>query len=105
MTESAILRDIRDALNRTGRCRVVRNNVGVDVDRGTRYGLGNGSPDLVGVLRNGRAFCIEVKAPRGRMRPEQEAWWRAARAWGVTGGVARSVPEALALLAEAEGTP
>lgn len=100
--ETALTRNIRLAVNRTGRARIVRNNVGVDSTRGVRYGLGNGSPDLCGALRGGRAFCIEVKTRTGRLRPEQEAWWRSARQWGVLGGVARSVEEALTLLTEAE---
>lgn len=102
MSERAIQNDIRAAINRTGRARLVRNNVGVDVQRGVRYGLNVGSPDLVGVLRSGRAFCIEVKAKDGRLRREQICWWRAAQSFGITGGVARSVPEAMDLLEAAE---
>lgn len=100
--ETALTRNIRLAVNRTGRARVVRNNVGLDSTRGVRYGLGNGSPDLCGALRGGRAFCIEVKTASGKLRPEQEAWWRSARQWGVLGGVARSIAEAMALLDAAE---
>lgn len=99
--ETALMREIRAALNATGRCRVVRYSVGYDATNKVRYG-NPGWPDLIGVLRSGRAFMVEVKTSTGRLRPEQEAFWRAARAWGVTGGVARSVPEALALLAAAE---
>lgn len=94
-SESALSKDIRAALNATGLVRLVRNNVGVDTAKGVRYGLGNGSPDLVGVLTNGVCFCIEVKTSNGRVSKDQEAWWRAARQWGVKGGVARSVQEAL----------
>ncbi len=101
MSETAILRDIREALNATGRVRVVRNNVGFDPEHKVPYGLGRGSADLVGVLRNGRCFCVEVKTPKGRLSREQVAWWRAATSWGIQGGVARSVPEALQLLDEA----
>jgi hypothetical protein len=76
----------------------MRNSCGFDHEKKVRYGLSVGSPDLVGVLRSGRAFCIEVKSPGGRLRPEQAAFWRAARAWNVAGGVATSVADALALL-------
>ena len=102
MTESELQHRIREALNSTGRCRVVRNNVGVDTDRGVRYGLGVGSPDLVGILRVGRAFCVEVKRPGKTRSSKQRAWWRAYLAWGGLGGVATSVDEAIDLLDEAE---
>lgn len=108
MRESKIQADIRKALNLDGRVRLLRNSVGFhdgkcqacghDTGHRVRYGLGIGSPDLIGVLRDGRVFAIEVKAARGRESPEQVAWWVAARKWGVTGGTARSVAEAMALL-------
>ena len=97
-SEAAILRYIRHALNQSGRVRVIRNTVGFDQTRNIRYGLGTGSPDLIGPLRDGRIFAVEVKTTRGRMSVEQCAWWMAARKWGVTGGVATSVGEAMALL-------
>lgn len=108
-TEATILGEIREALNTardaTGalRCRLYRNSVGYDEQRRVHYGQ-VGSPDLLGVLRCGRAFGIEVKGERGRMRPEQVAWWKAAALWGVAGGEAHSVAEAMELLAEAERT-
>ncbi len=100
MTEKKIQDDVRKALNLDGRCRVTRYSVGFDAVNKVRYG-NVGWPDLIGVLRNGVAFCVEVKTPTGRVSPEQEAFWRAARKWGVRGGVARSVSEALTLLHEA----
>lgn len=102
MRETAIMRAIRRELNATRRVRLVRNNVGFDTEHRIPYGLGRGSADLVGMLRGGVSFAIEVKTPEGRMSPEQRAWWRAYRAWGGQGGVARTVPEALVLLEEAE---
>lgn len=100
-SEAGILKDIRHALNQSGRVRVIRNTVGFDQTRNIRYGLGTGSPDLIGPLRNGRIFAVEVKTTRGRMSVEQCAWWMAARKWGVTGGVATSVESAMALLDDA----
>lgn len=108
--ESAILRDIRAALNTARdsqghfRCRVVRNTVGVaETDgRAFRYGLGTGSPDLVGMLRGGRAFAVEVKRPGQKLRAEQQAWFKSFYTWGGLGGVATSVDEALAILSNSE---
>jgi hypothetical protein len=102
VTEAGILKDIRHALNSTDRVRVIRNTVGFDQTRNIRYGLGTGSPDLIGPLRSGRIFAVEVKRKGEKLRIEQVAWWMAARKWGVTGGVAHSVDEAMALLDDAE---
>ena len=109
MTETTLSKQIRVALNRTGRVRLLDNEVGFASQERVRYGLGNGSPDLVGVVRPyGRVFCIEVKTPAAYRRPhhglsaDQQAWWRASSHWGVTGGVADSVDRALELLEAAE---
>jgi hypothetical protein len=98
MRESEIQSRIRQAINQTDKARVMRNSVGFDFDKRIRYGLGVGSPDLIGVLRNGRVFALECKAKNGRLSTEQAAWWLAARQWGITGGVAKSVEDALLLL-------
>ena len=106
--ETILSRNIRLTLNRTGRVRLLDNEVGMDQVTHTRYGLGNGSPDLVGALRCGRVFAIEVKTPRAyagknhELSVAQLAWWRAAPNWGVLGGVACSVEQALELLERAE---
>jgi hypothetical protein len=103
-SEATLMREIRHHLNVSGRCRLVRQNVGVDVERGIKYGY-TGQPDLIGVLKDGRCFCIEVKTPKGRVRPEQINWWRSAYQWNVTGGIARSLEGAWRLLDEAERGP
>lgn len=100
MKEGNLMRMIQRELNLTGRVRLLRNSVGFDVANNVKYGQ-PGSPDLWGVLRNGHCFAIEVKSDDGRVSPEQQAWWIAARKWGVLGGVAKSVAEAMALLNEA----
>jgi hypothetical protein len=102
--ETDLMREIKHRLNETGRCRLLRNTVGVDVSRGVKYGY-VGSPDLWGVLPSGVCFAIEVKTPTGRIRPEQSAWFKAAYKWGVRGGVARSLDGAFRLLDEAEAGP
>jgi len=57
------------------------------------YGLGVGSPDLVGAV-NGYAFGLELKSPTGRVRPEQIAWRDAAIRRGVHVAIVRTVEEA-----------
>lgn len=104
VTEKQIQSEIKHFLNSSQRCRLMRNNTGVDTDKGVRYGIGVGGADLVGVLFDpkGQAFCLEIKTPRGRIRPEQYAWWKAAYKWGVRGGVCRSLDGAWKALADAE---
>lgn len=103
VSEAQLMLAIRDSLLATGRVMLWRNNVGQLQDRTGRwvkYGIGVGSPDLVGMLRpDGRFFAVEVKLPGEKPTPEQLAWHRAARASGALVIVAHSVDEALAGLA------
>jgi hypothetical protein len=65
-----------------------------------KYGLGKGSPDLVGILR-GRWVCFEVKAAESDLSDDQirvHAIWER---FGALIFVVRSVGEARAALAEA----
>ncbi len=75
-----------------------------------RYGLQPGSSDLIGwrtvtvtpemVGQQVAVFTsIEVKAASGRLRPEQRQWLDAVQTAGGIGGVARSVADAVAILA------
>jgi hypothetical protein len=103
--ETPLCKSVRLAVNRTMRARIVRNLVGsamMPSGMTVVVGLGTGSPDLVGVLANGRTFCIETKTLNGTARKSQIAWWRAAKKWNVLGGYARSVDNAMMLLAQAE---
>ena len=50
-----------------------------------------GAPDLLGQLTDGRILCVEVKAPSGRLRPDQEAFLNVVRCQGGVAFVARSV--------------
>ena len=109
MTEAALLREIRAALNGAKdsqgryRCRVVRNSVGFDRERKVRYGLGLGSADLIGVIRGtGRVVAFEVKAGAAKPSTDQIAWLRALRTWGGSGAVVRSTAESMAALEAAE---
>lgn len=102
VSETLLMLAIRDALLATGRVLLWRNNCGKLPDRNGRwiaYGLGVGSPDLVGALRpSGRMIAVEVKLPGSKPTPEQIAWHRAANSAGVLVVLAHSVDEALAAL-------
>ena len=99
VSETSLVLAIRDAIIATGRVLLWRNNTGKLQDRTGRwvqYGLGLGSPDLVGILRpSGRMIAVEVKVPGRKPEEHQEAWHRAARAAGALVIVAHSVQEAL----------
>lgn len=66
------------------------------------YGLGTGSPDLVGWRTTPTGVAqfvgIEIKTGTGRVDPEQINWLAQLAAAGGLAGVVRSVEEALALL-------
>lgn len=111
-SETAIQRDIELALGSEPDLLVIRNSVGVarhHTDDGRAYtvpyGLGVGSPDLVGLLRGedgqARWFCLEIKADGGRVSAEQEKCHRVWRSFGAFVAVVRSVDEARSALREA----
>lgn len=52
------------------------------------------------VLCDGRVLFLELKAPRGRLRPEQEAFRDAVLAQGFGWAQVRSLDDALGALAE-----
>jgi len=110
--ETELVARIRAALASLPGVRIARNNVGRLTDRNGRvitYGLGVGSPDLVGsILLDACPHCgeelsaarflgVEVKRPDGRISPEQGAWQAAWNREGAACGVARSVEDAIAL--------
>ena len=112
MTEQQIQQQIRLSCSR-GPVRLYRNNTGTLRDQHGRpvsFGLCKGSADLIGwrtvtvtpemVGQQVAVFTsIEVKAASGRLRPEQRQWLDAVQAAGGIGGVARSVADAVAILA------
>jgi hypothetical protein len=102
MKETPLMRQIQAAVSRTGRATMWRNNVGVDVTRGVRYGMGVGSPDLVGFIHGtGRFFALEVKIESGRASEQQRVWLDFAASRGASVYVVRSVAEALKALEDA----
>lgn len=86
--ETGIQRQIEAAIGALPDLLVLRNSVGaakyVDERSGKEwtvpYGLGAGSPDLVGILApTGRWVCLEVKVPGEKPRANQRechALWR-----------------------------
>lgn len=104
MKETPIMRAIHDAIVLTGRARLWRNNTGVATYGGAKvaYGLGVGSPDLVGFLvPSGRFFALEVKTETGRLSREQRCWHASSVSGGAFVACVRSVEEALRALEEA----
>lgn len=97
--ESNIQKTIMLALSEAG-CLIWRNNTGVlknEANIPIRFGLCVGSSDLVGICE-GKFLAVEVKAPKGRVRPEQQRFIDAVNKAGGIAGVCRSVEDALALI-------
>lgn len=68
----------------------------------TRYGVGKGGADLIGVLGpTGRFVALEVKTESGRLKPHQAAWLALVRKLGGFACVVRSVGDARAAIARA----
>lgn len=111
-SETPIMNAALLALNRLPRVKAMRNNVGKLEDatgRWVTYGLGDGSPDIVGIITIGTerfpiacAFSIEIKRPGGYTKPDrlrlQEAWRRAAVKRGMLSELAFSADEAVAIV-------
>jgi hypothetical protein len=65
----------------------------VDGARLKAMGLVKGAPDLLVCLPGGRGVFIEVKAPKGRVSPEQHGFSFACQGIGWTWFVARSIDD------------
>jgi hypothetical protein len=83
VTESTILRQIRDFLRLNG-WKVVRIHQSLGSERGI--------PDLV-AIRSGQTVWIEVKTPHGRLSAHQQAWLQDLEDHGGWWIVARSVED------------
>lgn len=107
--EKSLQSRIHMAVAAAGGVMVMRNNVGL-VKKGPhwiRYGLGNGSADLIAVVAPwGRFLGIEVKRTKGsKVREDQERWLAVIRRYGGVTGIAKSVEDALRLVEEARQPP
>ena len=105
MSEKEIQREILDALIAHRKVALVWQNDHRNT-RGRKYGAvgkyrPKGIPDIIGVLRGGRAFCLEVKTDKGTVTPEQEAFLCKATDAGALAAVVRNVEEALRAVASA----
>ncbi len=106
-SESDLVKRIRVALSKIG-VKNWRNNVGVLQDKfgnHIRYGLCNGSSDIIGIAPDGRFVAIEVKLPNGKIRPEQQNFIDQVRKSGGIAGVARSEEDAIALFSPLDNPP
>jgi hypothetical protein len=98
--ESEVLKSVMLALGNEKDFRLWRNNVGALPDvtgRIVKYGLGPGSPDLIGILAPwGRLVALEVKTHRkgSKQLEDQRAWERVIREMGGVYEVVRSADEA-----------
>ena len=113
MSEQGVQSAIRLALGSHPGIKVFRNNVGqckTDDGRHLRYGLMVGSGDLIGwrsvvitPAMVGQTFAqfvsVEVKTPKGTVRPEQQVWADNVRKAGGIAVIARSVDDVKFLLA------
>lgn len=95
----ALLPALQAALQPFGRD-VVEAAVAVTQRHRLTFGLGKGSPDLVGAL-DGRAFCLELKSATGSLSEDQKIWHRAARRRGVFVATVRDVAEAVEAVSRA----
>ena len=92
--EGDLVKVIRQYLELQGAV-VIRNNSGCLRDatnRPVRFGE-TGSADLVCCLRGGRYLAVEVKGPKGRLRPSQAVWLDRVRSAGGLAVVARTLQD------------
>jgi len=57
-----------------------------------------GLPDIIGMLKGGRFFAIEVKSGRGKTTDSQDYWLDTVQTFGGRSGVARSSEDAECIL-------
>lgn len=97
MRESEIQKQILTWLKARGILCWKTHMDGVRIKGGRGTNPMKGFPDLFGLLPTGvgRAFAIEVKAPKGQLSPEQVSWREKLEAKGVIYVLARSLDDAM----------
>lgn len=95
-SERDIQTAIRLALGQMPDVVLWRNNVGRAGM--VEFGLAVGASDLIGIGPGGRFLALEVKTPRGRVRPEQVTFKALVGRYGGVAEVVRSVDDAVAVV-------
>ena len=104
--QRAVVRTLRQILPRTAIVHHCANEVTEPGPRGARHqailvgmGVHAGFADLM-ILCDGRVLFLELKAPKGRLRPTQEAFRDAVLAQGFGWALVRYLDDALTALAD-----
>ncbi len=104
--QRTVVQALRFALPRTALIHHCANEVTEPGPRGARrqailvgMGVHAGFADLM-VLHDGRVLFFELKSPKGRLRPDQEAFRDAVLAQGFGWALVRSLDDALGALAD-----
>jgi hypothetical protein len=104
--QRTVVQALRFALPRTAIIHHCANEVTEAGPRGAKrqailvgMGVHAGFADLM-VLHDGRALFFELKAPKGRLRPDQESFRDAVLAQGFGWALVRSLDDALGALAD-----
>lgn len=79
--------------------RIVGKSGSVFFARDTFWQNQRGVADVI-VLKNGHAYAFELKAPKGRVRPDQAEWLQRFASAGGTACVVRSLEEVAAAIGE-----
>jgi hypothetical protein len=98
--ESAALAEVLKALRSNSAVAWAhRQNTGAAKVGGrfVRFGW-RGCSDILGMLKDGRLLAVEVKAPKGRLRPEQAEFLYLVRRFGGVALVARNCRDVLDVL-------
>ena len=101
MTEAEIQRAVRLAVGQLPDVCIWRNTVGgghID-GRYQRWGLADGSADLIGIGPGGKFLALEIKSLTGRLTLQQKLFLDLVTARGGIAAVVRSPEEALAVIA------
>lgn len=108
--QRSVVRALRLILPRTAIIHHCANEVSEPGPRGARrqailvgMGVHSGFADLM-VISGGRVLFLELKAPKGRLRPAQEAFRDAILAQGFGWALIRSLDDALTALSDHDFT-
>lgn len=107
MSETDVQRNVlRRAIRHDAIAWICRNNVGAYKKQGiwVKYGLGKGSSDLIGQLKDGRFLAMEVKTETGTPSKEQILFINRVIMWGGVAGIVRCPDDVDNLIEAANGT-